>query len=409
MPHCLAPLWGPMLNIFILAVAAAVGGLLLHPRLANATLWRAAITPLASIIGSGFLVLGPILMTSFGKYAPLVMTGLCLVAYVFGAAIRFNIARLADRATVRSKAENRLETMASWALAFAYIISVAYYLNLLGAFAVSMTPLNDAFYAKLVTSGVFALVLVVGWTMGFHALERMEQVTVGVKLAIIAGLLFGLVWFFAQRAGSGALVVNPLQVGGWQAIALVAGLLVTVQGFETSRYLGDEYTPAVRIRSMKVAQWISTTIYLVYILLLTFAFDAAKLDLSETAIIDLMAVVAPILPLLLIVAAISAQFSAAVADTGGSGGLIAELTHGRITQRAGYVVLVAVGLVLTWAMSVFEIISYASRAFALYYAVQAMIAAKGAWSGHGGTGKAAAFAVLGVLGLAIAVFGSAVE
>jgi hypothetical protein len=398
-----------MLNIFILAVAAAVGGLLLHPRLANATLWRAAITPLASIIGSGFLVLGPILMTSFGKYAPLVMTGLCLVAYVFGAAIRFNIARLADRATVRSKAENRLETMASWALAFAYTISVAYYLNLLGAFAVSMTPLNDAFYAKLVTSGVFALVLVVGWTMGFHALERMEQVTVGVKLAIIAGLLFGLVWFFAQRAGSGALVVNPLQVGGWQAIALVAGLLVTVQGFETSRYLGDEYTPAVRIRSMKVAQWISTTIYLVYILLLTFAFDAAKLDLSETAIIDLMAVVAPILPLLLIVAAISAQFSAAVADTGGSGGLIAELTHGRITQRAGYVVLVAVGLMLTWAMSVFEIISYASRAFALYYAVQAMIAAKGAWSGHGGTGKAAAFAVLGVLGLAIAVFGSAVE
>ena len=409
MPNRLAPLWGPMLNIFILAVAAAVGGLLLHPRLANATLWRAAITPLASIIGSGFLVLGPILMTSFGKFAPLVMTVLCLVAYFFGAAIRFNIARLADRATVRSKAENRLETMASWALAFAYTISVAYYLNLLGAFAVSMTPLNDAFYAKLVTSGVFALVLVVGWTMGFHALERMEQVTVGVKLAIIAGLLFGLVWFFAQRAGSGALVVNPLQVGGWQAIALVAGLLVTVQGFETSRYLGDEYTPAVRIRSMKVAQWISTTIYLVYILLLTFAFDAAKLDLSETAIIDLMAVVAPILPLLLIVAAISAQFSAAVADTGGSGGLIAELTHGRITQRAGYVVLVAVGLMLTWAMSVFEIISYASRAFALYYAVQAMIAAKGAWSGHGGTGKTAAFAVLGVLGLAIAVFGSAVE
>jgi hypothetical protein len=148
MPHCLAPLWGPMLNIFILAVAAAVGGLLLHPRLANATLWRAAITPLASIIGSGFLVLGPILMTSFGKYAPLVMTALCLVAYVFGAAIRFNIARLADRVTVRSKAENRLETMASWALAFAYIISVAYYLNLLGAFAVSMTPTKRCLLCK---------------------------------------------------------------------------------------------------------------------------------------------------------------------------------------------------------------------------------------------------------------------
>jgi hypothetical protein len=52
---------------------------------------------------------------------------------------------------------------------------------------------------------------------------------------------------------------------------------------------------------------------------------------------------------------------------------------------------------------------YVSRAFALYYAVQAMIAAKGAWAGPRGAGKAAAFAVLGILGLAIAVFGSAVE
>jgi len=52
---------------------------------------------------------------------------------------------------------------------------------------------------------------------------------------------------------------------------------------------------------------------------------------------------------------------------------------------------------------------YASRAFALYYAVQAMIAAKGAWAGPRRAGKAAAFAVLGILGLAIAVFGSAVE
>jgi hypothetical protein len=44
--------------------------------------------------------------------------------------------------------------------------------------------------------------------------------------------------------------------------------------------------------------------------------------------------------------------------------------------------------------------------------VQAMIAAKGAWAGPRGVGKAAAFAVLGILGilgLAIAVFGSAVE
>jgi hypothetical protein len=35
------------------------------------------------------------------------------------------------------------------------------------------------------------------------------------------------------------------------------------------------------------------------------------------------------------------------------------------------------GLALTWTANVFEIISYASRAFAPYYALQAMIAATG--------------------------------
>jgi hypothetical protein len=160
---------------------------------------------------------------------------------------------------------------------------------------------------------------------------------------------------------------------------------------------------------MQLAQWISTSIYMIYIAFLSYVFIHENLELSETAIIDLMVVVAPILPLLLIVAAISAQFSAAVADTGGSGGMIAELTKGRITPRAGYGVLVGIGLILTWAMSVFEIISYASRAFAFYYALQAFIAAKGSWSGSGLSFKGTGFAALGILGLAIVIFGTSIE
>ena len=59
-------------------------------------------------------------------------------------------------------------------------------------------------------------------------------------------------------------------------------------------------------------------------------------------------------------------------------------------------------------MSVFEIISYASRAFALYYAIQALIAAKGAFA-RSEQDKAVGFVLLGVLGFAIAIFGTAVE
>jgi len=396
-----------MLNALILIVVVATGGLLIWPRLANAPLWRATITPLASIIGSGFLVLGPILDVSFGGIAPLVMLGLCAVAYLFGTAIRFNIAQI-DKAPKRTAIVETAETLSSAVLAFAFIISVAYYLNLFGAFGVSLTPLDDTFHARLLTSAVLLLILIVGWLRGFSALERMEQISVGLKLAIIAGLLVGLAVYFGKAAGQDALSLDPPKVTGWAALTLIAGLIVTVQGFETSRYLGATYSAAIRIRSMVMAQWISTGIYIIYICLLSYAFDTDALTLDETAIIDLLVVVAPILPVLLVAAALSAQFSAAIADTSGSGGLIAELTKGKIPPKVAYAVLVAVGLLLTWTANIFEIISYASRAFAAYYAIQAMIASLSAHSA-GYKGKSALFAGLSVLGAAITVFGDAVE
>jgi hypothetical protein len=57
------------LNGLILIVTLAAGVVLLMPRVAGIKTWRATMTPLASIIGSGFLVLGPILDSSYGKYA----------------------------------------------------------------------------------------------------------------------------------------------------------------------------------------------------------------------------------------------------------------------------------------------------------------------------------------------------
>ena len=335
------------------------------------------------------------------------MVGLCLVAYLFGSAIRFNIAEIDTRPSP-SRLIDGLESVSSIVLAFAFIVSVAYYLNLFGAFGVSLTELDDQFHANLLTTAVFLLILFTGLTRGFSALERMEQVSVGLKLAIIAGLLFGLVVHFVDVSVQGALKFDAPQVSGWTSLTLMAGLIVTVQGFETSRYLGATYDARMRIRSMRLAQWISSGIYALYIVLLTYAFQGDALSLDETAIIDLMQVVAPILPLLLVVAALSAQFSAAIADTNGSGGLVAEETKGFVNEKLAYVLLVGTGLVLTWASNIFEIISYASRAFALYYAIQSSIAAIRAWQGHKPL-RAALFCILSVLGLAIALFGAPVE
>lgn len=80
-----------MENTVIIAASVAVAALLMWPRLARAKLWRATVTPLASIIRSGFLVLGPILAESYGAWTPLAMALLCALSYAIGMAVRFNI------------------------------------------------------------------------------------------------------------------------------------------------------------------------------------------------------------------------------------------------------------------------------------------------------------------------------
>ncbi|MCS6762283.1 MAG: APC family permease [Candidatus Devosia symbiotica] len=321
-------------NLLVIVVSLLVSGVLIYPRLANASFSRATITPLASIIGSGFLVLGLILSSAYDIWAPLAMAALCAGVYLFGAAIWHNITAIERDGEARPTLERRLEGLASWTLDFAYFISVAYYLNLFGAFGVRMIPFNDTLYAKILISALFLLILAMGWLRGFKALERIEQVSVGLKLAIIAGLLFGLGRYFFVQVTAGSLEIHPATLSGWSAVTLGFGLIVAVQGFETSNYLSEAYDARTRRRSMVLAQVIATAIYVFYIGLLTYVITPVDIAGDETSIIDMMEV-APVLPLLLVAAALAAQFSAAIADTSGSGGLIAELTRGRMSERGG--------------------------------------------------------------------------
>ena len=378
-----------ILNVAIVLVVVVLALLLWSPRLYASVTWRAMTTPLASLIGSGFLVLGPLLDAAYGKYAPVIMALLCLFAYFYGAAIRYNMRVIERPGEKRSPLVGGLETAASWSLGFAYIISVAYYLNLFGAFGVSLTAINEPLPAKIVTSAVYVIIVVAGWRRGFKSLEQMEYISVTAKLAIIAGLLLGLAVYFYGKATDGGLIFNAPDLGGWPALTLAFGLIVTVQGFETSRYLSADYDSHTRIRSMQWAQWLSTVIYMLYILLLAFVFERGALQFSETAIVDMMAIVAPILPVLLV-------------------GLVAELTGERVSARMAYVLLTGIGLALTWSAGIFDIISYASRAFAAYYGLQAFIAMLNAWR-QDDRWHSLAFAALTLLAVLIVLFGQAVE
>ena len=70
-----------------------------------------------------------------------------------------------------------------------------------------------------------------------------------------------------------------------------------------------------------------------YIVMLAYVFERGELGLSETAIAFMMKVVAPILPVLLVAAALAAQFSAAAGYTSGCGGLFSTLTGHRHPPR----------------------------------------------------------------------------
>lgn len=394
-----------LIVLVALSIAAAV---LFRPAVANNPIWRATVTPLASIIGSGFLVLAPLLVREFGLAAIWVMAALCLVAYALGAVIRWNIVCLDQAGQTLATAEQRVESVSSWALAFAYVISVCYYLNLFGAFAMRMTPYNDPIHGKWMTTAVLLVIGVIGWRGGLKSLERAETVSVAVKLAVIAGLLAGMAYHSGLLAYAGHLQHHAGHFN-WDSVRLIFGLIITVQGFETSRYLGEGYDAATRVRTMRYAQWLASAIYMVYIGLAAVSFPADAMGVRETAIIDMTRHISPVLPILLVIAALAAQFSAAVADTNGCGGLTEEMSRGRIRSRSAYVLLVALALALTWSANIYQIISYASRAFAVYCALQCALAALLSQRTGGSTLRTIAFALLAVLLTAAAGLGTAVE
>ncbi|WP_139792190.1 hypothetical protein [Henriciella litoralis] len=372
-------------NIILIVASLAFAGVLFRPSMLKSPFWRATVTPLASIVGSGFLIAGPVLYHASGSAAWVAMTGLCLLSYVFGSAVRENIMHIEMRAT-RTKLQSVVNGVADYVLAAAYFISVAYYLNLFAAFGLRLFGTTDPETIRIVSTCAIATIGAVGAFGGLKALESLEVGTVGLKLAVIGGLLTTLVITSAYTWMQGTPPVHTIPAkGGWDEIRTILGLVVLVQGFETSRYLGDKYDPETRVRTMRRAQWISTGIYISFIFLFMPYFTGSLTgDGAETAIIDMLAPLGVALTPLLIAAALASQSSAAIADTNGAGGLIAEASGGRIPVKPAYLVTAGVAIVMTWSFDIFEIIAHASRAFVAYYALQNLLAAsaaarRGAW------------------------------
>ncbi|MBU53926.1 MAG: hypothetical protein CL920_34970 [Deltaproteobacteria bacterium] len=367
-----------LLNVMVIVIVCSFGFLLLTPKVRNAKAWQATVTPLASIIGSGFLVALPLLGHELGPLAVFGMFSIVLIAYLVGGILRFNI-RVAEPLLKEKSVPTSLrsaERMADFFLMFAYVISITFYIRLLVDFVLKGSGLTGSpFYARIAATAILCMIGMVGFGWGLHGLEKLEEFAVSVKLAIIAGLIGGLLHYNVQFLTTGqALTFNHHYQSWWHTIRVLAGMLIVVQGFETSRYLGDEYDAELRAKTMGWAQLISGAIYILFVGLATVLLPYMPSKVSDTAVIGLAAHVAMVLSPLLIIAAVASQFSAAVADTVGCGGLAVEMSGRRLQSRQSYIFIVCFAVVLTWFANIFQVIALASRAFALYYLFETVIA-----------------------------------
>jgi hypothetical protein len=334
-------------------------------------------TPLASIFGSGFLVIVPILAGSVGVYSVFAMAGVCALAYAVGTVIRYNIIHAEPvLAAHPSEATLALERISDIALVLAYVISVCLYLHILSSFVLGSFHIDTGLNENLMTTGIIVVIMVIGLTKGLDNLEVLEKWALYITLLIIVLLVLGFTSYdlAVWRSGPGITLFKTTPHTPWEMLTIVAGTLIVVQGFETTRYLGKEFDAGVRVSASRWSQIISTVVYIVFIAVAMPLVHTLNGQYDDNSLIKLAGVASSLLVAPLVIAAALSQFSAAVADTLAAIGNMEEVTHEHLKAKWGTILVGGGAIALTWSASTLEIIAIASRAFAFYYMLQCLVA-----------------------------------
>ena len=368
-----------ILNTGLILAALFAMYFLRRPKLQNSESWQATLTPLSSIIGSGFLIMSPLLASVVGGFSIYAVIGIVLLAYAIGSVIRFNILHVEPRIkdgslSIKTK---EIEYLGDISLVLAYMVAVAFYLSLLSSFLFSYIGIENLDAERWLTTIIILFISIIGYKRGLSGLEKLETVSMTAQLSIVFALMLGLLAFsYLFYSSGGSLNFDFEERDFSNQMRILAGALLVVQGFETSRFLGEKYSPEVRVSTMKKAQIISGFLYVISVIL--FLPVVQHLDLQHiqlAKIVDVTGLAAIVLPFMLIGAALMSQFSAAVADTGGGGGgLLSENTANKVSTRTSYLGISICAILMVWAVELIEIITLASRAFAFYYFLQTLLA-----------------------------------
>ncbi|HTL41678.1 MAG TPA: hypothetical protein VL294_09410 [Pseudolysinimonas sp.] len=367
------------------------------------TLLGATVTPLASILGSGLLIIVPVLESTLGVASVFGVIAICAVAWLVGTVIRHNV-----RVAEPLQESGKLGEVTSWVsrvadgvIVVAYVISVALYLRIMAQYIVTFFQSGgNTLIEKLIACAAVALIVVIGVIRGFGGLNRLDRVSLAAVLLLTLVMGGALLGSDLSALGSGDLGLPPLPDSDpLHALLVLAGLVITVQGFETVRYLGDEYDATTRIRASRWAQIAAVVIYLGFVLVATPAMGLGTDAGADSTLLDIAGRIAPWLSIPLVLSAVLSQFSAAIADTAAADGNLRGLSAWFQGPRP-YLISGVAAIALAATVPTLTIVAIASRAFAAYYALQAVIALRTSDS----VVQKVGFGALAVLMLAIAAF-----
>jgi hypothetical protein len=210
-----------------------------------------------------------------------------------------------------------------------------------------------------------------------------------------------------QEALGGREIFPPVDtVIDAEAFRQIIGLFAIVQGFEASRYIGARFAGELRVSTMRIAQVISSVVFVAFLASVLILFVEVTTDFDGKSIFIVSDEVGDTMPWLILLAALGSQTSAIIGATMSRSDMIVshKVVGLNVSRRTTFVILLVPAIALFLLADVSQAVTLASRVFAAYFTLQATIAwiiarRKGNWAAVAG------FTGIGVMMATIAVFG----
>ena len=192
-----------------------------------------------------------------------------------------------------------------------------------------------------------------------------------------------------------------------EAFRQLIGLFAIVQGFEAARYIGARFAGELRISTMRLAQVISSVVFVALLMFVLILFIQVETDFSGSSIFIVADEVGDTMPWLILLAALGSQTSAIIGATMSRSDMLVshKVVQRNVSRRATFLILLVPAIAIFLLADVPQAVALASRVFATYFVLQAAIAwilarRRGNWAALAGfTGIGAMMATIAIFGL----------